>query len=290
LSHRASVRHVERADESARGATGECENVAVANYDDEDLQNSSIENLHMDRSLFRRVFLNDSTFDMVDFSGSTFSDVDLVDVEIHGVVRNLRINDVAIGPYIEAELDRRYPGREKMRPTTADGFRDAWALVESLWAATIERARQLDPALRNERVNGEWSFLETLRHLVYASDVWIRRALCGDPTPWHPLDLPFDGFVDEADDVWTRDARPSLDEVLALRADRSATVTSLLRDLTDARLDERTTPVEGSGWPPPDSYVVRNCLGTVLNEEWEHRRYAERDLDILTRTSHPDVS
>jgi hypothetical protein len=26
---------------------------------------------------------------------------------------------------------------------------------------------------------------------------------------------------------------------------------------------------------------VRECLLTILNEEWEHRLYAERDLDVL---------
>jgi hypothetical protein len=36
-----------------------------------------------------------------------------------------------------------------------------------------------------------------------------------------------------------------------------------------------------SGWPESRSYPVRECLLIVLNEEWEHRLYAERDLDIL---------
>ena len=67
-----------------------------------------------------------------------------------------------------------------------------------------------------------------------------------------------------------RQARPSLDEVLALR-----------RDLTDASLAARTEPVEGPGWPPPESFQVRECLLIVLNEEWHHRQFAERDLDAL---------
>ncbi|MBA3311416.1 MAG: DinB family protein, partial [Nocardioidaceae bacterium] len=29
------------------------------------------------------------------------------------------------------------------------------------------------------------------------------------------------------------------------------------------------------------SYSVRECLLCILNEEWEHRLYAERDLDAL---------
>ncbi|MCW2766648.1 MAG: pentapeptide repeat-containing protein [Nocardioides sp.] len=45
--------------------------------------------------------------------------------------------------------------------------------------------------------------------------------------------------------------------------------------------DADTEPVDGVGWPEPRSYPVRECLLIVLNEEWEHRLYAERDLDAL---------
>ena len=51
--------------------------------------------------------------------------------------------------------------------------------------------------------------------------------------------------------------------------------------LTDASLDGNTEPVEGPGWPQPRSYPVRECLLVILNEEWEHRLYAERDLRVL---------
>lgn len=35
----------------------------------------------------------------------------------------------------------------------------------------------------------------------------------------------------------------------------------------------------GTGWPPEGAtFPVRECLSVVLNEEWQHRRFAERDL------------
>jgi hypothetical protein len=80
---------------------------------------------------------------------------------------------------------------------------------------------------------------------------------------------------------WDRTARPSLDEVLALRADRYRTVHALLATLTPATLAASTTPVEGPGYPPADAYPTAECLRTVLNEEWQHRLYAERDLTTL---------
>jgi len=207
--------------------------------------------------------------------------VELVNVDIHGEVENLTINGVDIGPLVNAELNRRYPDRAKMRPTDPAGFREGWDILERLWGGTVERARHLRPALLHESVDGEWSFIETLRHLVFATDSWIRRAILGDPAPWDPLDLPWDEMPDMLGVPRDRDARPSLDAVLELRRDRMSTVRQVIDRLTDESLDRHTKPVEAPGWPEPRSYPVRECLLIILNEEWEHRLYAERDLDAL---------
>jgi hypothetical protein len=76
--------------------------------------------------------------------------------------------------------------------------------------------------------------------------------------------------------------RPSLDEVLALRADRMGTVRRVLADLTDEQLAGTTEAVTEPGYPESESFPVRRCLGAVVNEEWEHRLYAERDLAVLS--------
>jgi hypothetical protein len=168
-----------------------------------------------------------------------------------------------------------------MRPTDPAGFRETWDVMERLWGDTVAPARRLDPALLHESVDGEWSFIETLRHLVFATDSWIRRAILGDASPWAPLDLPWDEMPDTPGGPRDRDVRPSLDEVLELRRDRMSTVRELLNGLTDESLNGHTEPVEGPGWPESRSYPVRECVLTVLNEEWEHRLYAERDLAVL---------
>ena len=74
-----------------------------------------------------------------------------------------------------------------MRPADPAGFAEARDVVERLWGGPVERAGKLDPELLHESVDGEWSFIETLRHLVFATDCWIRRAILGDPSPWDPL-------------------------------------------------------------------------------------------------------
>ncbi|GAB3762732.1 hypothetical protein FB382_001414 [Nocardioides ginsengisegetis] len=232
---------------------------------------------------FRHVDLSRATFRNVDLSGVVMRDVDLVDVRIDGDVRNVVINGVDVAPLVEAELDRRDPGRVRMRPIDPEGFREAWDLVERLWAGTVERARSLDPALLHESVDGEWSFIETLRHLVFATDAWIRRGVLGDPGPWDPLDLPWDQMPDTPGVPRDRDVRPSLDEVLALRHDRMGTVRRLVDTATEESLAAMTEPVDAPGWPPPRSFPVHECLLIVLNEEWCHRQYAERDLDVLVQ-------
>ncbi len=72
-----------------------------------------------------------------------------------------------------------------------------------------------------------------------------------------------------------------MDEVLELRGDRMATVRRVVDDLTEESLAADTVPVEAPGWPESRSYRVHDCLRIVLSEEWAHRLYAERDLDVL---------
>ena len=217
----------------------------------------------------------------ISFHHVRFVGLELVDVEITGEIEGVTINGVDIGPLVEAELNRRMPDRAKMHPTTVEGFQEAWAILCRLWEGTIERARSLPADALHERVEDEWSFIETLRHLNFASAAWVGRMILGDPSPWHPLDLPWDAMEAHPDVPWDRDARPSLREVLVLRADRMATVRHYLAELTEESLNAQTEPVPGPGWPPPISFPVKECLLVVLNEEWHHRQFAERDLAVL---------
>jgi uncharacterized protein YjbI with pentapeptide repeats len=165
---------------------------------------------------FHRVDLAGASFDHVDLSGASFYEIDLTgvkirgaylrDVDIGGDLDGMRVNGVDVGPLIEAELDRRHPERAKLRPTDAAGFREAWDVIERLWAETVGGAQQLDPAL-------------------------LRRVVA---------------------------------------------------DLTDDQLDGSTEPMAGPGLPPSESFPVREVLATIVNEEWWHRQFGERDLAALT--------
>jgi hypothetical protein len=254
----------------------------MTEFSDQDLKGSHFTKVDLSGSVLREVDFSDSRFVEVDLSRVVMRGVMVEDVAISGLIKSMTVNGVDIAPLLEAALNERYPDRAKMKPEDAAGFREAWDVVERLWESTVERARRLDPALLHESVDDEWSFIQTLRHLVFATDSWVRRAILGDPAPWHPLGLPWGEITDTMGMPHDFDARPPLDEVLALRRERMATVRQVVDGLTDAMLDDVPPQVDAPGWPPPRcEYSVRRCLRVILNEEWEHRLFAERDLDAL---------
>jgi DinB superfamily/Pentapeptide repeats (8 copies) len=254
----------------------------MTDFSHQDLRGSRFERVDLSDARFRAVDLSRTQIRGADMVGVVMRGVELVDAEIYGEIANLTVNGVEVWPLVSAELDRRYPDRAKMRPIDPDGFREAWSILERLWGETVDRARRLDPELLHESVDDEWSFVETLRHLVFATDSWVRRGILGDPSPWHPLGLPWDEAPDTLEVPRDRSAKPDLDTVLALRRDRMRTVREVIEGLTDESLDAEVDPVGEPGWPPPgEVFPVREALSVVLNEEWEHRLYAERDLAVL---------
>lgn len=241
---------------------------------------------------FERVRLRGATMRQIDFTGAQIRGallhgtrmrgVELVNVDIYGELLNVAVNGVDIAPLVEAELDRRMPDRAKMRPDGADGFREAWAILERLWDGTVARAKTLPEEALHRGVDDEWSFIQTLRHLNFASNAWVGRMILGNLAPWHPLDLPWDEAEGWDGIPWDREARPSLDEVLAVRRARQAMVRRVIEALTDEQLATDVTRTE-PGWPQAESFPLKECLRIVLNEEWEHRLYAERDLTIIEK-------
>jgi hypothetical protein len=239
---------------------------------------------------FERVSLRDAHMEAVDltgaqirgavFNGSRMRGVELVDVEISGELQNVVVNGVDIAPLVDAELNRRMPERAKMRPDDSDGFRAAWAILERLWKGTVARAMTLPVAALHRNVDDEWSFIQTLRHLNFASAAWVDRMVLGNTSPWHPLDLPWDEAPGWDGIPWDREARPSLAEVLTVRRERQAMVRHVLESLTDEQLAADMTRIE-PGWPRVERFPVKECLRIVLTEEWQHRLYAERDLNAL---------
>jgi len=232
-------------------------------------------------------------FTAADLTGARFRDCDLrgvkvtdswlIGVNMSGEVENFLVNDVDVAPLVEAELDRRNPERVLVRTmATADDHRAAWQTIEGLWAETVDRARRLPEPLLHERVDDEWSFTETLRHLIFATDAWAGRSILGDERPYSRLGYPHSAYPpDDARALGVDvEAQPTLDEVLEVRAARLAVVGAIVEGATDASLEQTSDLPPAPGYPD-EVRSVRRCLRVVMREECEHRRYAVRDLAVL---------
>jgi hypothetical protein len=222
------------------------------------------------------------------FTGADLSGVVMRAVDVQGTEIDapwlfegdtfLRVNGVDVIPFVEAELNRRFPGRDLRHAADPDGLRVAWAALEHTWSATLERAAAMPAGTVDVSVDGEWSFTQTLRHLIMATDTWLGRAILEIGQPYHPIGQPNAGAENDGLDmsIFTTVAPPYA-EVLEARAGRVAMVRDFLATVTSAELAvTRTNP-----WDPDDQPTTLSCLHVILDEEWEHHRYAVRDLDAI---------
>ncbi len=217
-----------------------------------------------------------------DLSGARFRDVDLtnarishawlVNVDIDALVDGLVINGVDVTDYVN-ERDPWFPLRAMLRPSDPQGLRATWAALEDEWAKTLTRASALPESRLHESVNDEWSFVQTLRHLVLAMDKWFTAPILGGT--FHPMGLPNSGSVDFPWPDLDGDLTPSVSEALAVRADRAARFRDYLATVAPTDL-ARTIDVLENG-----ENTVQECIYTVFEEEFWHNRYALRDLAHL---------
>ncbi|MEV7429051.1 MULTISPECIES: DinB family protein [unclassified Nocardioides] len=227
--------------------------------------------------------LRGARFVRADLSGAVMRSVDLqgADLDAPWLADDdavLLVNGVDVVPLVEAELDRRFPGRADRRAADPAGLRAAWAAVEAAWAVAVDRAAAMPAGTVDVSVDGEWSFSQTLRHLVMATDTWLGRGIRELEQPYHPLGQPHAEYaLDGYDTSVFASGTPTWEEVLAARAGRVAMVRDFLAAVTEPELEE-THP---SPWDPGRLATTRSCLHVILGEEWSHLRFALRDLDAV---------
>jgi DinB family protein/pentapeptide repeat protein len=237
--------------------------------------------------------LQGAEFIGADLRGARFIESDLAGVVMRGVRIGdadidapwlsdgdsiLRVNGVDVIPFVEAELNRRFPGRADRGAGDPNSLRAAWATLERAWAATLARVATMPAGTVDVSVGGEWSFAQTLRHLVLATDMWLGRAILEIEQPFHPLGLRDTGTEEDGLDASIfATAAPSYAEVLEARAGRVAMVRDFLGTVTSDDLSvPRVNPHD-----PEGRETTLSCLHVILEEEWEHHRYALRDLDAI---------
>lgn len=238
--------------------------------------------------------LQGRTFKNRSVRGSKFIGCDLGDVVVRGSDvagmevdspwlleggNSLLVNGIDVVPLVDAELNRRFPGRELREAEDPQGLRDAWAALERTWANTLDQAISMPAGTIDASVAGEWSFSQTLRHLVMATDTWLGKAILEQEQPYHPAGLPNDDHDTHAyDESVFSTATPSFDEVIAARTERQTMVRAFLAEVTPKQLGQpRKNP-----HAPEHQETVLSCLRTILEEEWEHHRYVVRDLGALS--------
>jgi len=237
--------------------------------------------------------LRGARFDVADLRGARFTDCDLtgvtirdcwlVNVSMSGYLSNVTINGVDVTDFVSAELDRRHPERVQFREgQTADDVRAMWDTIERLWAQAVERAGLLPAGALDEQVNEEWSFAQTLRHLVFITDAWASRTVLDQEMPYHPLGLPQSWYpaADAAALGIDLTAKPGYAEILAARAGRMAVMRRIVAGLTDDSLGRLCQRSPAPGYPDEERTVI-DCIAVVMGEEIEHYRFAVRDLAVL---------
>ena len=216
--------------------------------------------------------LSGARFRDVNLTGARISHAWLVNVDIDALVDTVVINGVDVTAYVN-ERDPWYPLRAMLRPVNPEGMRAAWTALEDEWANTIGRAQALPDEALHQSVNDEFSFVQTLRHLVFAMDKWFTAPILGGP--FHPIGLPNSGSVAFPWPGLDYDLTPTVSDVLAVRADRATRVRDYLESVATTDFTRPVDVLENGTNP------VQECIYTVFEEEFWHNRYAQRDLAQL---------
>ncbi len=232
-----------------------------------------------DGATFVRTSFRGATLVSCDLTGVTMRSVEVggLDIDSHDLFfGTLVVNGVDVVPFVDAELNRQFPGRELQKAETPEGLRDGWVAVQAAWATTVTNTPR---ELVDSHVDDEWSLAQTLRHLVLATDAWLGGGIMGIEQPFHEIGQIFGGAADMGFDMSIfRPDTPTFDEILAVRAERQQLVTDFLATVTAELLaEERNNPWGGGDWHP----TVGDCVRVILEEEWAHLRYVRRDLALL---------
>jgi hypothetical protein len=91
----------------------------------DDLQGAEFVDADLRGARFVRSALSEVVMRAVDVTGADIDAPWLFDGDGY-----LRINGVDVIPLVDAELNRRFPGREDRRAGDPDGLRTAWAALE----------------------------------------------------------------------------------------------------------------------------------------------------------------
>lgn len=226
----------------------------------------------MSDAVFWGVDLHRARFRDVDLTGARISHARLADVDIDAEIERLVVNGVDVTAYVN-ERDEWFDLRSRIRPIDPTDVRDGWPVFEARWNEAIAGARELPDEQRHTRVDREWSFVETLRHLVFATDKWFTVPILAGS--FHPSGLPNSGSADFGWPGLDRDSSPTFDEAVDVWRGRAAQLHEHVEHIDAAGLEAEVDVLENG------PHAVHDCIGVVFEEHFQHLRYATRDLERL---------
>ena len=165
------------------------------------------------------------------------------------------------------------PPKPQRIPADADDARRHTATVTELLEGTIARASALSEQQRRQRVDDEWSTVESLQHVAFVIDLWLGKVIKGEDDPFHPIGLP-PHFVPRAfpGSSIDADADPTFDEACEVLRGRLTTLADYCGDVTG---DELARPIG------THAETVAGGLGVIFDELTFHNGFMNRDLDAI---------
>lgn len=245
-----------------------------------DQSSQTLRRANFSGATFIRSDFQDVTIRFSNASGLRMRETDVAGLEIDShdlFFGSLFVNGVDVVPLVKAELNRQFPGRELLDATAPQDLMEGWRAVQDAWARTVQDTPE---DVRDVQVDGEWSLAQTLRHLVLATDAWLRAGIQREPDPFHEIGQLFTGAAEMGFDVSRMREPRDFEEILTVRAERQQMVTDYLASATQEQLDRpASNPWDPDGdWTPTEG----DCIRVVLEEEWAHLRYIRRDLATLS--------
>lgn len=224
--------------------------------------------------MFWGVNLRNGLFRDADVSGVHFFHTLWSNVSIDGVINGLVVNGVDVTDFVNTR-DRWFPLRTQLEPSNAADLCSVWTVLQDEWSTLLRRVAAMQPDTVLQSVDGEWSLRDTLRHLVFAMDKWFTWPILGEHL-FSPIGLPNSESKDGDWPGLDHHADPSFGDVLAIRNRQLGRFTDYIEHLDVGALPETSDVLENG------SVSSLMCFHVVLEEEFEHLRYALRDLDILS--------
>jgi hypothetical protein len=230
-------------------------------FEDRDLSDSVFWGVDLRKSLFRDANL----------SHSRFFHVSMSEVSVDGVIDKLVVNGVDVTGFVNSH-DRWYPLRNDLSPADEVGIRSAWTRLVAEWEKLYAYVADLSEEAVTKSVNGEWSLRDTVRHMLFVHDKWFNWPLRSQRT-FIAFGLPNTGSQGGEWPGLDLSSSPSFDEVLAARRAHVSSFGDFVGKLSLRDLPETTEILENGSVP------TLICFHAILEEEFEHLRYAWRDIE-----------